>query len=97
MNDLTNQDLWVLMEALEAWENKDDSSEMIGVLLDSIVVPKFENRERLKKQIEEKQAKLAAAKRERKERSVMLRAKLITIRDGRAAAALSESTIGATN
>lgn len=82
--ELSDDDLATLMEALEAWEDKDASSEMFGDVMEMIVTPQDpdakvqlrESRERDK--ITRRQQKAV-----RKERSVLLRAKLLTLRNGR--------------
>lgn len=82
--ELHDDDLGTLIEALEAWESKDDSGEIIGELFESILAGRdpqakaqFEAVRNADKQ------KRVRAKANRKERSVLLRAKLLTLRDRR--------------
>jgi len=88
MNDwlpeLTDDDLNALFEALEAWESKDFGGEIMGELLaatmfrgDPATRADFDRSQREDKQKRER------AKALRKERSVLLRAKLLTLRDRR--------------
>ena len=78
-----DDDLDTLMEALEAWESKDQASEMFGDLVGAVMMrdvgettefAQHQSREKIKRE----RAKVA-----RKERSVLLRAKLLTLRDRR--------------
>jgi hypothetical protein len=80
--ELDDDDLAVLGEALEAWEHKDAASEIFGDMLEA-----FAGGHRTVASLHESRAKEKAdALRERtirKERSVLLRAKLIAIRKRR--------------
>ena len=86
MADLTNADLDVLIEAVEAWESKDSLGEFMGDMVEAMVGPREgpEREEWLRKRAhdkQERQQKTTEAKRVRKERSILLRAKLIALRD----------------
>jgi hypothetical protein len=84
--ELADDDLETLIEALEAWEVKDLSGELMTSLMDSMLtdrrgpMPPEARMER-----ERDKQKSQVEKRMRKERSVLLRAKLLTIRDRRRA------------
>jgi len=92
--ELADDDLDVLLEALEAWESKDVAGDMMTDILDSVLtrqhggmplnVAADRERDKLKK---------AQAKKWRKERSVLLRAKLIQIRDRRRAEHLTRDAL----
>jgi hypothetical protein len=74
----------VLVEALEAWESKDFAGEMMVDIVESIMKP--DNPAAVAKLRDERQRDKHArerAKALRKERSVLLRAKLLTLRDRR--------------
>lgn len=79
---LTRQDLDTLIEAVEAWEREDAFGDMMGDMLTSLVCrddpiakAKIEE-ERAKQKIERDQKRTT-----KKERGIMLRAKLIQLRD----------------
>jgi hypothetical protein len=82
--ELTDDDLDVLVEALEAWESKDVAGEMLGDVVESmltrgdpVAVAKIRD-QRQRDKYDRERARTA-----RKERSVLLRAKLLTLRDRR--------------
>ena len=84
--ELNRSDLDVLIEAVEAWESSGALGELMGEMVAAIGGPKdgSEREEWLRKREVEritKQEAKAAEKRIRKERSILLRAKLIAIRD----------------
>lgn len=72
---LDHDDINVLIEALEAWEHKDAAAEVMSGFV-SAMLPHAD--ERLAKMKRERES----ATRIRKERSVFLKAKLLTMRDG---------------
>lgn len=90
-------DIDTLVEALEAWENKSDVGEFMGDLLgamlckdDPVAKAKMETERR------DRMQKADREKRRRKERSVVLRAKLIDFRNAAAVEALESAvTVGA--
>jgi hypothetical protein len=95
--ELGDDDLAVLVEALEAWERKDQAGEMMGDLMEEMV------RGREPHSRAHVEARIAAEKREReratqlrKERSLLLRAKLLTIRDRRRGDAFSRDALKGT-
>jgi len=80
--ELTRADYDTLIEALEAWENKDASADILDTILTPMLTRglggmppemRAEREYQKSRQMEEKAI--------RKERSVLLRAKLIQIRD----------------
>jgi hypothetical protein len=80
---LTEDDLDVLCEALESWEAKGFAGEIMGDLMGALVVDRknpaqLSEYETLRRKEREKADREKAA---RKERSVLLRAKLLTIRN----------------
>jgi hypothetical protein len=85
--EISDDDIAVLveaLEALEAWETKDFAGEMMSDLFGAMLVKKDPD---AKAQIDQDQRsdklKRARATALRKERSVILRAKLLTIRERR--------------
>lgn len=86
MSDLTREDLDVLIAAVEAWESSGALGEFMGEMIAAIGGPKDgpERDEWNRRRDAERVAKTevqAAEKRVRKERSILLRAKLIALRD----------------
>jgi len=83
-SDLTDDDLTTLVEALEAWESKDTAGEMFGDMIammftkdDPVQKAKFES------ELSADRVKRDRAKAIRKERSIILRAKLLFLRNSR--------------
>lgn len=79
MADLTAEDINVLIEALEAWKDKDAAGELMRDLLPAVLARSKEERESLKPPFSEKQER-QAAKAVRKDRATLLQAKLIEMR-----------------
>jgi len=84
MPDITDDDIAVLVEALESWESKDAFSDAMGELFSAVICKddpvakaKMEDSRRTEKIARER------AKTLRKERSIILRAKLLTLRERR--------------
>jgi hypothetical protein len=84
LSQLTRQDLDDLIDAVEAWENSGDAGEMAADLMGAMLCRGDDPK--MKAEVEratfERKRELKAKKRIRKERSIMLRAKLLQIRDG---------------
>lgn len=83
--ELSDDDLATLMEALKAWENNDDSAaDFMSDLMDAALVAKQSGKmpdvEDVRRSCELKRERKKAV---REERSVLLRAKLLTLRDRR--------------
>jgi hypothetical protein len=93
--ELTRDDLNVLLEAVESWERKDDAGDLMTMIVDG-TIGRMASPEAVAEMAAiravEKEEK-AAAKRNRKERSVLLRAKLLQIRDAQTAAEMVASTL----
>ena len=83
MNELTRQDLDVLIESMEAWENKDDFGGIIAGMFDEMLSEKSSPEKQLEMKLrrEKENRDRQDKKLVRKERSIMLRAKLIALRD----------------
>lgn len=79
MNDMTIDDLMTLVEAMEAWETKDATGELMGSLFGAMLMRDSDPDAKAKYDAEEKARKMLAeeARNQRKERSILLRAKLI--------------------
>jgi hypothetical protein len=78
--ELTDHDLATLAEALQAWESKDLATEIMGYVIDWFLARS--GREASPERATEIE-QLEREKAVRKERSVVLRAKLLTLRDRR--------------
>lgn len=92
--ELADDDLDTLIEALEAWESKDIAGDMMVTLFDSVLTQKHgEMPPQVAKERYTENLRREAAKKLRKERSVMLRAKLLTIRDRRRAQRMTDDAL----
>ncbi len=81
-NDLTRQDVDVLIEAMEAWERSGSEGQLMGSLMGSLLCRGDEEAmAKMKKEQERSRREFEEKQRLRKERSVVLRAKLISLRD----------------
>ena len=91
--DLTRDDYDVLMDALKAWENKDLAGNLMGSLLESMI-PKGGDSgdgERMADAWDRRESQQREAKQQRLERSIMLQAKLLHMRDRLDANTFAES------
>jgi hypothetical protein len=79
--ELTAVDIDLLLQAVEAWEKAGEQQEFMGDLLTAMLSRDDEQRQRLEAQREEQARMNEPAHRARKERGVLLRAKLITLRE----------------
>ena len=81
-SELTKQDLDLLFEAVEAWEREEIGPPM-GARLMAALTRKGQPgiADEMQKQIAEESREADVEKRQRKERGVLLRAKLLTLRD----------------
>ena len=93
--NFTKQDLDVLFEAVEVWEKEDKGPGIMGALLGGMLGDKSpESAARFEIEIKAKQDKADRERQQRKERGVMLRAKLITLRDQEMASQFVDSING---
>jgi len=78
----TKQDLDVLFDAVETWEKEDKGPGIMGHILTGMLGDKSpEAAAKMQAEMDIKQKKADDERRQRKERGVMLRAKLIALRD----------------
>ncbi len=91
---LTMDDLDLLIEAVESWESKDATNEIMDALVTSLLVKKDDpSYDKVMAEQAERKDIAAVEKRRRKERSVLLRAKLIGLLDSaRANRLISEAS-----
>lgn len=80
MSELDRNDLDTLKEALDAWVNKDDADNIMASLVESMI-PKAQEGTAAPKVAEIKQ-RHEEDKMLRKDRAILLQAKLIQMRDG---------------
>lgn len=81
--EFTKQDVDVLFEAVEKWEQDDMGGEIMGAMFEGLFIDKAspEAIAKMEAEREERGRKKSAARRQRKERGVLLRAKLVMIKD----------------
>lgn len=80
---LTTSELTILIEALKSWENKDFAGDLMGDMFSTLLIdPKKHPEEAAKMKIEreEKQRKRDQEKADREEQSIIIKAKLIQLR-----------------
>ena len=88
----TRQDLDVLFEAVEAWEREDKGPGLMGALLTGMVGENAPGeKSQMERSMEQKQKEADRERKVRKERGVILRAKLIALRDKADAASFADS------
>ena len=94
--ELADDDLDFLMDALEAWEAKDIATGMMVDMVAGMMIDRRDPAARadFEREVQTRRAEGISAKRLRKERSVLLRAKLLTIRDRRRAEHMVEGALG---
>ena len=92
--EFTKQDLDVLFEAVEAWEKEDKGPGIMGHLFSGMMSEKSpEAAAKMEQEMERRQREADAAKLKRKERGVILRAKLIQLRDKMDASEFVDSAV----
>jgi hypothetical protein len=79
---ITKQDFTLLLEAIEVWEKEDTGPPIMAhVMVGMLNRGDQDAQDRIESLMNKRQAAADAERRMRKERGVMLRAKLITLRD----------------
>lgn len=96
MEKLTSDDISILLESLKAWEEKDLAGDLMSTLLEGMLLkPRNEMEEAQQKADREaKRAKADSERAYRKERSVLLQAKLISMRNSTYADSFIASALG---
>jgi hypothetical protein len=89
--DLTMSDLDLLLEAVEIWEKESEQREFMGDMMAVALARDEAQWERLQAKRDEVALAREQENRRRKERGVLLRAKLITLRDRLGAAELTQT------
>lgn len=82
MNNLTAKEIDNLIDALEAWEDKNSTGELLGDLMGAMLFNDAppEVKEKFKRERDIERQKREYDKRERKETSLLLKAKLVQIK-----------------
>lgn len=82
MDQLTYDEINILIEALDSWESKDAFGDLAGGLLDAMFSDKLSDEDKAKRKEEKriKDMKAERDRRERKDQSVLIKAKLIHLR-----------------
>ena len=77
MNQLTYDEINILIEALDSWESKDAFGDLAGGLLDAMFSDKLSDEDKAKRKEEKriKDMKAERDRRERKDQSVLIKAK----------------------
>ena len=81
--EFTEQEIGTLIDAVDAWVDKDFGGEVMGSLLEMMISDGAppEAKEKMKQRQEEDRIKAKQAKSMRKEQAIMLKAKLLKARD----------------
>lgn len=84
MEKLTKQDLDILIESIDEWVNKDFGSAIMSGLLTTILTKDAppEVKAEMKMKDDEERQNQKAARKLREEQAIILKAKLLKIRDG---------------
>lgn len=77
----TDDEIQVLMDALDAWEEKEATDEMLATMLTFAMATDAADAANIMRERKAKKAPVQDSRRLRKERSVLLKAKLIQLRD----------------
>jgi hypothetical protein len=78
MEQLTGHDYDLLIEALDCWEASPHSSAMIGSIMSTLVI---KDKEASEKFIEKQMSETSLKVKSRKEQSILLKAKLLKMKD----------------
>lgn len=90
--ELTLDELKVLQESLDAWVSAGDSGEMLAGLMGAMLVPKDSpNYAEFVAEEKARKVRLLDEKRSKKERAILIQAKLIQLMDQKRAEALVAS------
>jgi len=88
--DLTIDELNILIDAMTAWESRDSFSQMTGALMGAMLAQDDEQREANKAKFEQDMEEKAEQQRREKETSIMIKAKLIGMKDKATAKAAAD-------
>lgn len=79
VESFTQQELDILVEALDAWVNKEQSGEMVGDLLEAIAIPKEKQDEKYLQNKASRKHDGEVKKSMRKQQAILLQAKIINL------------------
>ena len=88
---LTRQDVDCLIDAVEAWEKSGNEGRMIGSLIGSMMCRDDEQRKKVEQEFLAREEEGNRKAKTMKERGVLLRAKLIALRDSMDASSFLDS------
>lgn len=94
--DLNREDLNILLDAVEVWEKQESNDALMTELVTAVLSPTGPDPEAKAQRHAEREARLRAGAEEhqlRKEQSILLRAKLIQMRDAADAAQMIDSAL----
>ena len=85
-NNLSSKEIDTLVEALEAWETKDNTGRLLGGLMSAMLSDKMGDEAKAKMEAAEKEREEKAEReqKQRKETSLLLKAKLVMMKHGKA-------------
>lgn len=81
MEDLNLEDVNLLIEAIGSWESSPTTTGMMGDLIGMSLAPSKEKAEEFLEERKEREADKAEERQRRKERAILLQAKLIYLKD----------------
>lgn len=79
--DLTFEDIQLLIEAMQAWEEKETRDDTAGMLLATLLAPSRERAEESFRKFEERDRRRKPEQFVRRQRSIVMQAKLLALRD----------------
>lgn len=82
MENLTEEEINILIEAMDSWISKDSTGEFMSEILGALLTDKMtdEGKEKLKQDRHIEKIKRDQSRREREEKAILMKAKLIQIR-----------------
>lgn len=81
MSTLSKQEIAVLLEALDCWDNKGSSELVLASVMGMVMARNDDERNRVQRERDDELKKFEGNQRVRRERSVILKAKLLGMRD----------------
>ena len=82
--EFSNEDVDMLIDAVDAWVDKDAAGNILIEMMEAVFVPKdapMEMKEEIRTKREGEKLKAKSEKKLRKERAIMMKAKLLKLRD----------------
>ena len=79
--ELTIKEIDILIDALDAWESRNVAENLFADLLTHIVIPEGQERDDAKRKLRDDREKEELQKKNEKEKSILIKAKLIQMKD----------------